>query len=268
MNRSRATALIFAAAGVVGMAFSGISLSHRVVEYNEKAEHKLYAFAPFDSTSFAFRDKPVTITDVEKDGIRRLIVDYNGDQISLVATLANPVKLPDLKSHEDWMQILRMADATGMDFDELNLKLKSGEVKPRLIIVTRSPRPGTEVGWAETLRKDWVFDFYEFLEEGGFRHERWNYPNTREGRLPAADELQPGSWQFEAALRLMPRSAPTISFRKNAISNPGWQLRVFAASGVIFAFGLAFAIAPAKRRAAGAVPTVAEADADRGATSK
>ncbi|MFZ4572807.1 MAG: hypothetical protein ACOYN0_00330 [Phycisphaerales bacterium] len=247
MNRSRLIAVLFAATGAASMAISGASLTDRVSRFNEQADRKLYAFAPFDSASFTFREKPVKITDVEQDGIRRLIVDYNGDKVSLVATLANPVKLPDLKAHTDWLRIFRMADATGMDFDELTRKLERGEMKPRLILVARCPRPGTEAGWAVTLRKDWVFDFYEFKEEGGFAHERWNYPSNRVGALPAADELQPGTWQYEAALRLMPRSAPTLNFRKNALSNPGWELRVFALGGVAFAFGIAFAIAPKKR---------------------
>jgi hypothetical protein len=250
VNRSRAIALLFAAAGLTSMAISGLSLSKRVARFNDAADHKLYAFAPFDSASFSFRDKPVTVTDVEIDGIRRLIVDYNGDKISLVATLSNPVKLPDLKSHEDWMAIFRIADATGMDFDELTRQMKAGEIKPRLVLVARTPRPGTDGGWAQTLRKDWVFDFYEFKEEGGFAHERWNYPSARVGQKAGPDELQPGTWQFEAALRLMPRSAPTLTFRDNAISNPGWELRTFAVGGVAFAFGLAFAIAPRKRTAA------------------
>jgi hypothetical protein len=195
-------------------------------------------------------DLDAIIKSLETQGAYDQQYDYNGDKVSLVATLSNPVKLPDLKSHEDWMAIFRMADATGMDFDELTRQMKSGEIKPRLILVARTPRPGTDGGWAQTLRKDWVFDFYEFKEEGGFAHERWNYPSARVGQKAAPDELQPGTWQFEAALRLMPRSAPTLTFRDNALSNPGWELRTFAIGGVAFAFGLAFTFAPRKRTAA------------------
>lgn len=246
MKHSRAIALTLALAGLVGMGVSGVSLFHRMAKFNEEADRKLFAFAPYDSASFMFRDKPVKITDVTEGGLRKLVVDYNGDKVSLLATLVNPVQLPDLKSHEDWFRIFRMADATGMDFDELNRRMNSGEMKPRLVMVAKSPLPGTEAGWAQTLRKGWVFDLYEFKEEGGFTHERLNYPRMRAGKKPGPDELQPGTWQFEAALRLMPRSAPTNTFMENAISNPGWQLRVFAVGGIAFIFGLAFSIAPRK----------------------
>lgn len=259
MNISRLAAFLFSAAGFAGMVVSGLSLAKRVEQYNIQAAHPLFAFAPFDSTNFTFRDRPVTIEDRTDNGIRRLVIDYDGQKLAVNATLPSQYKLPGLKSHEDWFRIFRMLDSTGKDFDELTRQLNAGEIKSRLIIVTRTPLPGASEGWAETWRKDWVFDFYEFLDEGGFTHEQLSYPRTRAGKLPGPGELQPNTWQYEAALRLMPRSAPTLTFRENAVSNPGWQLRVFAASSVVWIFGLAFGFAPARRRPQ---PVVAESGKD------
>mgnify|MGYP007080196517 CR=1 FL=1 len=247
MKLSRSHCWLVFILGIAVMAASGIAFAYRAADFNKTSGRRFFAFSVVDQRAFGFAGKEIHLTDATRNAVKFVDVTYGDEPLELRATIPSPHTLPGLQSHSDWLRVLRFADSTGMTFEHLQAKIESGEIKDRLAIVTKSQPSGADSGWAQTWRKDWYFDFYELLPEGGFRHERMGYPSGRVGQPAKRGELQENTWQFEASLHLMPRHGPTHKFTGSALSSPGWSLPMFAIGGVLCAFGLAFAIAPPRR---------------------
>ncbi len=117
---------------------------------------------------------------------------------------------------------------------------------------------------ADVRRDQWRFDFYELLPGGGFEVQtslrfpesgssllrRQNNAKLKGEPIPQRDpgELQERTWQYGAALKVMPR-APAITFENQALRAAGWTLPVSSASVLGLMFGIFFAFAPARVRA-------------------
>lgn len=241
---TRATAFILAgllAAVAIG---SGLAAARRVSAYHRDNPREQFAFCRVNARDFVYADRPVTLRDQSSPTGMNLVVTYGDDVLTLPVVIPKDPRLPALLPHEDWMGVLRFASSTGMDLPELQAKMNAGEVRDRLVIVTRTPEPGTDPAtWGEINKHRWTFDFYEFLPQGGFAHERMAFPNKRarekaerEGRQLDVPQLREKTWQFEAALMVMPKTdGPSPEFRNDGLASMGWTLPAtgFATIGMI-----------------------------------
>jgi len=262
--------LIAALSGVV-LVVSGYAMAKRVGEYNATHLGPTYRFIQTDLTDFEFAGRPVTIADaVDEHGVGEITIAYGPDTLALPVQIPNPVALPGFERYRDWFSMQIFAESTRMSFDDFRNGIDDGSITPRLIAVTRNPlsedvREGRfnlnvpeNWGTGEVHRDRWTFTFHEFLPAGGFESQTLRFPQSgasfyreqvnadlKGEPLPERrdDELHEGTWQFQAALPLMPRT-PAITMEQQALRNTGWTLPVASASVLLIMFSLASAFAP------------------------
>lgn len=243
-SMTRATAILLAALLAAAAIGSGISAARRVGSYHRENPREQFAFKRVGVREFNYAGRPVSLLDEASPSGKKLIVSYGEAKLSLPVVLPLDPRLPGLAPHDDWMGVLRFASATNMDLPELQAKMNAGEVRDRLVIVTRTPEPGADpTTWGEINKHRWTFDFYEFLPEGGFAHQKMAFPNKRarakaerEGRELAIPQLREKTWEFEAALMVMPKTdGPNPEFRNDGLAAMGWTLPAsgFATIGMI-----------------------------------
>jgi hypothetical protein len=250
-------------------------MARRVATFHQENRREVYAFQTVNDREFEYGGRAVTLRDEEAGDNTFLVARYGDEELKLRATIPGDSRLPGLLPHQDWLRVLRFAAATGHSLDQLRAKMASGEVRDRLVIVTRTPEAGSEPSsWGETNRRAWKFDFYEFKPEGGFDHERKSFPNQSRPRVKAewsnvlssedpvftvkrppraADELEENTWQFQAALQVMPPArAPNPRFTNDGLHAMGWTLPATSIS--ILALMTSLVIAGAPRRRIAGVP--------------
>lgn len=263
MNRARAIAAALAALALLVAVGSGYAMARRLADFVERHGRIVYAFRPVADDRFEYAGRAVVFEDLpatEAEPFGALLLRYADEEMRLrvtVAPRAHARSLPGLVRHEDWMRVLRFAPLSGRTDREFADGLASGEITDRIVVVARTPPPGADPEtWGRIWRKDWTFDLYELLPDGSIRHERYAYPQGRPYSPDAPAEhnglptLRPDSWQFDAALHVMPEgSGPRIMAADSAIRAAGWTLP--AASIAIFAFvaALLVAVAPQRERA-------------------
>lgn len=253
MTSSRRAAWCIAAASLAGLVTSGYVMAGRIKKYHDEHPRTTFVFQNVEFTEFEFAGRPVQLVDDLTDPAQAYMnVSYGEESLRLPVTIPPDNRLPGLVAYTDWLRILRFAPMTGRDISKLHEDLDSGKVADRLVIVTRTPRPGTNPEtWGAAWKRDWTFDFYELKPEGGFVHERLGWPTNKLYEPSKPGELAENSWQFQASLQLMPRAGrngPSYKFTDTAVSRLGWTLQVGAVSGVLLAVSLAWANAPASRR--------------------
>jgi len=236
--------LVLLVASVLGMA-------QRIEVYYRASDHPLYVWVRVGDRSFGYAGRPVTITDERTpEGAEGVRVTYGDATVSAKATIEpGSAQLPGLKRHEDWMQVLRFAEHGRAALSEVDRGVKTGQIADRLVLVVRTPPPGAAEAPNEAYRRDWLFDFYEFKPEGGFEHQRLGFPKKR---TPREGEMAEGSWEYYAALTVMPPLwKPPQRFSNDAMSAAGWTLPLAALAGLgLTVSGVALA-APRKRGAKG-----------------
>ncbi|MEZ6241854.1 MAG: hypothetical protein R3B57_02325 [Phycisphaerales bacterium] len=203
-----------------------------------------------------------------------MIVTYDGEPLRIPVQIPQPLPLPGLARHADWLRIVSFAEGTGMGFPEFERRFDAGEITPRLVVVTRNPfadqgdepKFGLETdkswGWGEVRRDKWTFTFYELLPEGGFASHTLKFPESgahfyrrqidaeRKGLPPPVrdpDELKEGTWEFQATLPLMNRP-PSITKERQALRESGWTLPTASASIIGIIACLAIALAPSREQ--------------------
>lgn len=255
MKTGRAIAWIVAAASAAVLAYSSWQMSVRVSEFHKSKKREVFAFQTVSTREFSYAGRPVRLSD-EDDAAGQWIVkvQYGDDEIRLPVAVPGERRLPDLLPYSNWLLILRFASATGMTLDALTAKMDRGEVRDRLVILTRTPEPGSEPSsWGEVNRHAWKFDFYELKPEGGFEHERKSFPvkartiaKIKEG--PAPDELKENTWEFQAALQIMPPAkGPSPRFTDDGLHSMGWTLPATSCSMLSLIAALLIALAPDRR---------------------
>jgi hypothetical protein len=253
MERSRKIAWITAAASLAVLAGSALLMAQRVARFHHDNPRQIFAFQPIDAREFAYAGRPVAITDDKSDPDHlKLNISYGEDRLELPVSIPSKYELPGLKSHEDWLRVMRFSPHSGLTTEEFQTQLDSG--KDRLAIVTRTPVQGVDPRtWGTVWKNNWVFDFYELKPQGGFEHERLNYPTKTGTAKPKEGELRENTWEFQAALLLMPRGGtdvgPTHNFYGDALAAASWTLPLAAFSGLVGVLALAFAVAPRRRSA-------------------
>lgn len=243
-----------ALAGIlVCMACLGIMVK-RIVAFHEQNPRVFYQFKQIDLREFNYAGRPITITDEPEKGSAEAVIVHYGDQtLRIRRTLPPGVDgLPGLQEHVDWLRVMRFADASGMSQEEFQRRLGSAELPDRLVFITRSSRPGANPeSWGKVWKRDWSFDFYELKPDGTIEHDRLRYPTAMRMKEPKPGELHENTWQFQAAMYLMPQggnAGPTRNFRNDALAAAGWTLPASMFSGLTGVIAIIFALAPVRRR--------------------
>jgi len=262
MSHLRSLAWSLAAVAAVALAISAVSMGSRVSAYYKQNPPIRFAFMPVGLTEFGFVNRPVRVEDaVVKDeatggDVPAIRIMYGDDSITLRASIPGHPQLPLFARHEDWFRVLRFADATGTSIDGMLGRIRAGEVPDRLVIVTRTPRLGPRAGATETdaasereqKRRDWMFDFWEFKSGGGFEHQQLNFPTTKRYQEARAGELREDTWQWQAALQVMPAgTAPKYKFTNDGLRAMGWTLPATSGSILALLVSLMIAAAPPRR---------------------
>lgn len=253
-SRRNGAKLVGLVAGL-SMVVSAALMARRVAAFHRDNRREVFAFQAISSPDFSYAGRTVTIAS-EGEGPRlRVVVRYGDEKLSLTPSLPSDTRLPGLAAHQDWLRVLRFASATGTTLDALRARMDAGEVRDRLVIVTRSPEPGAEPSsWSEVNPRGWKFDFYEFLPSGDWAHERLAFPvkrraNLRTGEVPEApaDELKENTWQFQAALMVMPPArGPSPQFSNDGLHAMGWTLPATSLSMLTLLGAVIVAAAPRK----------------------
>ena len=272
MRRPRTIPLTLALLSVALMLGTILVMARRIGDYNKTRGRATYVQYEITDREFTYHDHPVEVEDLPPEGAREhgsIRVTFGTDSLDLPVTIPPNEfadRFPGLERHTDWMRLVRFANLTGRDYNELMRAIGEGKVDDRLVLVTKSIRPGVNPEtWGKVWRKDWVFDFYEFLPEGGFRHERFAYPHARsaeqqealsktegDGGLP---ELNTRSWQFQMAHLLMPEgSSPRIIAGDSPLVAVGWIFPACVVSVLAATALLLLAFAPQRGTTPAASP--------------
>lgn len=215
--------------GCVGLMFRRLTTNLR--------EHppSNYIFQELNGSDFGFANRHVSFTDKVENGVPYLTLAYGDEKRDLLVAKRNKNDLPGLADHDEWLRVLRFIDATGMSTKAALDKVHSGDLADRLVIVTKSTRPGVnQETWGEVWKGDWKFDFYELKPDGSIEHQRLGYPTTKHGEPTNPNELKEGTWQMTAALYLMPKAGgPALTFDTSPLEAAGWTLPVAALCGVV-----------------------------------
>jgi len=277
-RRPRPIPLAVAAVSLCVLSVSVFLLATRVRAYNESAIHSVFAFIEVSNPEFTFWDRPVKLLDdADPDGDPTVRVVYGDDELALPVTVLTRQKIPGFfNRHADWLRMVFFADRSGLSMEEFEQAVADETVPLRLVVVTRTPFGADPVkdglfgleqerneSTADVRRDRWLFDFYELNPEGGFTvHQPLRFPESgasllrrqNQAKLAGepipqrqAGELQERTWQYGAALKVMPR-APAITFENQALRAAGWTLPVSSASVLGLVFGIFFAFAPQRRR--------------------
>lgn len=268
MSSSRTTWLLIAAASLAVMLGCIYLMSKRIAKFHHDNPRDIYAFKTIDAEEFQYAGHTVSIEQEKLDaeheekaraaGSAGFVVLKYGDSLERIRVeIPNTQspgrdKIPGLKRYEDWLKVLRMANTNGQSPESFMKRLDTGEIPDRLIIVTRIPFPGSDRDtWGEVWKKDWQFDFRELTPDGTIRkYERLNYPTTRGVQEPKPRELHENTWQFQAALQLMPQAGqigPTHNFFNNGIAAAGWTMPAAAFSGLLATIALVFGLGPQRK---------------------
>ena len=274
-RRARRVAWLGAIVSLIVLVVSGWVLAQRIADYNEALDRPMFGFIQGDKTEFAFSGRPVAITDeLNEAGEGDVIVTYGDEPLRLTVQVPRKYAFPGLQRHADWFRVQMFADATGLSYDEFESRIDSGDIMPRVVIVTRNPHsettkegrfdlePAENWGWGEVRRDRWSFTFHELLPEGGFESQTLRFPESgasfyrRQVKADLAgeplpvrpdDELAEGTWQYQAALPLMNRR-PAITTEQQALRNAGWTLPAASVSMIMLMVCLAFALAPTREQ--------------------
>ncbi len=240
------------------MVWFGWLMAGRITQFHKDNARDIFAFRKIEAREFSFTGRLVKLEDDRSVLTQPVLVVHYGDATQRISASVPPEpdsprwKLPNLLPHEDWLRVLLMAPREGMEFPEWQRKLNKDELDERLILVVRTPRPGSDPAtWGNVWKKDWVFDFYELMGDGSIKkHPRLKYPTTSGIAQPKEGELHENTWQFQAALQSMPQAGsigPPHNFFGNAIAAAGWTLPAAMFSGLLGTVAAVFALAPARR---------------------
>ena len=234
----------------------------------------MFYFNPVGATAFTYAGHHGVITEsIDDDGGGTLTITYGGASLDL------PVAIPKrhtgltlnnvgLDAHADWFRLLRMIEGEpGRSFADVYAEVEAGGRPDRLIAVTRTPTPGDnegmleekglfdpdikngDWGWGEVMRHQWVFDFHEFTPGGEIVHtDTLRFPEARYLSEPREGELCQGTWQWSAALYVMPKgSTPKYNFTEAALAHAGWPLGAAGVSATTLLACIGFALAPKRK---------------------
>jgi hypothetical protein len=245
---TRKTYVVIAMVSGLILAVSATALTSRLVSFYKANPTKHWIFQELDTRAFTYADRSVTLSDeTDPAGTIFLNLTYGDNKLRLRVTIPHKqhknLAQHGLAAHRDWMRLVRFAEVSGIDADDAVELMKHGKITDRLALVTRTPRAGVDPStWGEAWRKDWSFDFHEFLPEGGFASTKLHYPTNKRGEPAKPGELVEGTWEFDAALLTMPKSGiPRQDFINTGFKAMGWTFPAACLSSVALAVSFVMA---------------------------
>ncbi len=267
---------IIAGLSVLTGIISSYALAQRINKFNEGRDAPLFAFIDIQLETFDLHGHEFSIQESMIEDEPVLEISWAEEDLVIPVAIPPRHDLPTLFDRQvDWMSLMLLADRSGMSVMDLESKVISGEVVPRLVLATRTPfgsEPAKEKrfdsieheedwGWGEARRDLWRFNFYEmnpdgtitiheplrFPESGKSLQRRQNNAKLKGEPIPqrASGEIVEYTWQYGAALKVSPR-APAITFENQALRAAGWTLPTAAGSILALIASVFFAIAPAR----------------------
>lgn len=270
-RRGRGIAWGIAAASLIAILVSITLLAREIRDYQRDSGRRQYYTRTIDATEFSLGGRPVLLREETDDlGRGEIVVTYAQDVLRLKVEIPNRHPLPLLARHEGWFRIVEWADGTGMNAVQFETARESGDLPTSVVIATRSLPPGAPPGgWGEVWRHQWVFNLYTLRPPspddppgvgGGFAHERLEYPESPRAFARRTDaavlrgepppqrnprELREGTWQYEVAMRVMPKgSAPPHTFNRGVLMENRVLVAAASVSILTLLGGLAWALAP------------------------
>ena len=138
-------------------------------------------------------------SEIPIDDKPHLQINFAQDELLLPVTIPSKQPLPTLFARQrEWMSLMILVDRAGMTLDQMESKITSGEITPRLILATRTPfgappykdkkfdSIATEQNWAwgEVRRDLWLFDFYAMNPDGTITaHQPLRFPESGKSLL-------------------------------------------------------------------------------------
>lgn len=282
MNTARRIAFGIAAVCGVTLLLSGYLLAKRIEAWHDANPRKLFYAIRTDQPDLEFAGRPVSFQgDLNEDGEGVVTLTYGERgaepppaRVEIPVEIPKRFDLPGLDQYIDWMHVYLFAENEGRVPLE-QFRERVGEAGAwRLVAVVRRVDPevpdggrfGLEVGddewgWGEVMRHRWTFTFHELRPDGTIDTHTLRMPESgrafyrRQVRavqlgepMPRRDpsELEEGSWEWDLALRLMPRP-PAITKENQALLAAGWTLPLAAASAIGLFLSLGFGIVPSPR---------------------
>ncbi|MAY73970.1 MAG: hypothetical protein CMJ31_04450 [Phycisphaerae bacterium] len=277
-HSGRAVAWSLAAFCAIVLVFSVRELASRIDAWQQANPKPLFYAIRTDHPTFSFSGREVSFEpEIDDSGAGTLILNYGDSSKELDIEVPQEHELPGLDRYYDWMHVLFFAENVDREpLDAFREKVEQRAIPLRCVVAVRRVDPGVpedsrfqleveenDWGWGEVMRHRWSFTFYELLAEGGIEETTLRMPESgasfyrrrvraqKDGEeMPerAPDELREGTWQWDVALRLMPRP-PAITKENQALLNAGWTLPVTSASALGLVLSIAFACAPKRRGA-------------------
>ncbi|MBM4108165.1 MAG: hypothetical protein FJ255_05060 [Phycisphaerae bacterium] len=262
MNRGRAIAWAAAGLSLAVLLTSGVGMARRIAAHNRREPPKVWAFQPVGERVFTYAQRPVSLTDGHDERGDWLLLRYGEEERRLRVTIPGNPNLPGLLPHQDWMRVLRFAESSGVSIGELQRRITSGQERDRLVLITRTPMPGSDPEtYGAVNKKGWTFGFYELTPDGRIEHQQLGFPSRprpsltravrgQPAKQPSRPVIQEGTWQYQAAMQVMPtgHGPATQGFRNDALAAAGWTLPAASLSFLALIASLAVAIAPPRRR--------------------
>lgn len=281
MRKPRAIPFAVALIGAAAFGISGTSLALSIKAFNEQHPRSIFYMQELNTPSFEYAGRPAELTwELDELGRGQVTLAYGDAAETFEVGVPTQLDLPGLSRFNNWLKILRFVEVEpGRSSGEVLAAMDSGELPDRLAIVTRTPRPEDRKallgefledkqgidgalqvdedawGYGEVMRSHWLFGFYELRPEGGINAETLRFPSSKYMEDLVDGELRQGTWQYDAALRTMPKgSAPKQNFTEAALVEAGQRLGIAGVGIILFAGGLAFAFAPTREERAPGPP--------------
>ncbi|MFN0131922.1 MAG: hypothetical protein ACKVW3_05255 [Phycisphaerales bacterium] len=224
----------WAFAAVASMACLALAVflgGRRISAFYVAADRQTFAFQASTARELQHAGRNVTLiddTDEAGQGGVAVVLGYGDQSVRIPAGVApGSDQMPGLVRHRDWLRVLRFVDRKGLSLQEVESALATGTIEARVVVVARRPTLAPDPRTGNAWRRDWSFEFRELMPDGTITSEALLYPRSRPGRATKPGQLAEGTWQWDAAMMLLPSTArPSRSFTTDALYAMGWTFPV------------------------------------------
>lgn len=238
--------------------YSIYRMSFKVDSYNKQSRFAHYRVQVIGTREFQAFGRPVTLTDEAEEKLSYLRIRYGSVERRVPVKSPPVMNIPTMGIYDEWAKVLEMhevaRDQAGENIDVPG----SGRV---VLVCRRTPEGYDPATWGTVFRDAWTFDVHEFNADGSITDSSFRWPRGELGEmtldklvkqgnpqavaLAAIPELAERSWQYQAALHVIPKlNVPKYRFQNDAVSAMGWTLPTAGFGGLGLIIGLCMGFAP------------------------